>query len=78
MISTELRQPEPGLVAATRGMLGAGLGLLPGDRLSAPQRKGVGGTLAAVGAPTTPPLALIVFGRSRRVGRAAALERSPR
>ena len=38
MIATELRLPELGLVAGTRGMLGAGMGLLPADKLS-DQRK---------------------------------------
>jgi hypothetical protein len=66
MITTELRLPELGLVAATRGMLGAGLGLLLADKLSDERRKGVGWTLVAVGALTTLPLALLVFDRRRR------------
>jgi hypothetical protein len=67
MITTELRLPELGLIAGTRGMLGAGLGLLLADKLSEPQRKGVGWTLVAIGALTTIPLAMVVFGRRRRV-----------
>jgi hypothetical protein len=67
MITTELRLPELGLVAGTRGMLGAGIGLLLADKLSKDQRKGVGWTLVAIGALTTIPLAMIVFGRRRRV-----------
>jgi hypothetical protein len=67
MITTELRLPELGLVAGTRGMLGAGIGLLLADKLSNDQRKGVGWTLVAIGALTTIPLAMIVFGRRRRV-----------
>lgn len=67
MMTTELRLPELGLVAGTRGMLGAGLGLLLADKLSNPQRKSVGWTLVAVGALTTIPLAMIAFGRRRRV-----------
>jgi len=67
MIATELRLPELGLIAGTRGMLGAGLGLLLADRLSEDQRKGIGWTLTAIGALTTIPLALMVFSRRRRL-----------
>jgi hypothetical protein len=67
MISTELRLPELGLIAGTRGMLGAGLGLLLADKLDDRQRKGVGWTLVAIGALTTIPLAMIVFGNRRQV-----------
>lgn len=49
MTKTELSFPELGLLVGTRGMLGAGLGLLPGDKLSEDKRKGVGWTLAAIG-----------------------------
>ncbi|HWB09240.1 MAG TPA: hypothetical protein VG826_08450 [Pirellulales bacterium] len=59
--------PELGLIAGTRGALGAGIGLLLADRLSDEQRKAVGWTLLAVGAISTIPLALEVLngGRSR-------------
>ena len=67
MIATELRLPELGLIAGTRGMLGAGIGLLLADKLDDQQRKGVGWTLVAIGALTTIPLAMIVFGRRRQV-----------
>ncbi|CAG1011868.1 hypothetical protein BURK2_04378 [Burkholderiales bacterium] len=67
MIATELRLPELGLVAGTRGMLGAGVGLLLADKLSDPQRKAVGWTLVAIGALATIPLAMIVFSRWRQV-----------
>ena len=67
MMTTQLRLPEIGLVAGTRGLLGAGLGLLLADKLSDEQRKGIGWTLVAVGALTTIPLAMIVFGRRRQV-----------
>ncbi len=65
MIAIELRLPELGLIAGTRGMLGAGIGLLLADKLSDQQRKGVGWTLVAIGALTTIPLAMIVFSRRR-------------
>ena len=61
MIRTELSLPELGLLAATRGMLGAGLGLMIADKLGDEQRRAVGWTLVAVGALTTLPLALEVF-----------------
>lgn len=67
MIATELRLPELGLVAGTRGMLGAGIGLLLADKLSDQQRRSVGWTLVAIGVLTTIPLAMIVFGRRRHV-----------
>ena len=67
MITTELRLPELGLVAGTRGMLGAGIGLLLADKLSDQQRKGVGWTLVAIGVLTTIPLAKMVFGHRRHV-----------
>jgi uncharacterized membrane protein YfcA len=55
--------PELVLVAGTRAMLGAGLGLLLADRLNEDQRKAVGWTLVAVGALTTIPLAVEVLGK---------------
>ena len=67
MITTELRLPELGLLAGTRGMLGAGIGLLLADKLSDQQRKGIGWTLVAIGVLTTIPLAMIVFGRRRQL-----------
>jgi hypothetical protein len=67
MITTELRLPELGLLAGTRGMLGAGLGLLLADKLSEDQRRGIGWTLVAVGALTTLPLIAMVMDRRRRV-----------
>ena len=65
MIKTELTLPEIGLIAFTRGLLGAGIALLLADKLSADQRRAVGWTLAAVGALTTIPLALTVFAKRR-------------
>lgn len=55
--------PELALVAATRGMLGAGLGLLLAARLSDDQRRAVGRSLVAVGVVTTVPLLMEIFGR---------------
>ena len=66
MISTELRLPELGLLAGTRGLLGAGVGLLVADKLTDERRKQVGWILVAIGAATTLPLALLVLRRRRR------------
>jgi len=54
--------PEIGLIAVTRVMLGAGVGLLLSDKLAPEQRRAVGWTLVAVGVLTTFPLALEVLG----------------
>ena len=67
MIVAELRLPELGLLASTRGMLGAGVGLLLADKLSMDQRESIGWTLVAIGALTTIPLAMLVFSRRRRL-----------
>ena len=56
--------PEIGLIAGTRGALGAGIALLLADKLNDDQRKAVGWTLFLVGAISTIPLAINVLGRS--------------
>jgi len=53
----ELPGPEIGIFAATRAMLGAGVGLLVADKLSEGQRKVIGRTLFLIGALSTIPLA---------------------
>ena len=63
MKRSELTLPEVGLIAATRGMLGAAL--LVADRLSEDQRKVIGWTLFLMGVVSTIPLAIDVF-RKRR------------
>jgi uncharacterized membrane protein YfcA len=65
MREIRLTLPELALIAGTRGMLGAGVGLLLADRLPESQRKAVGWTLLAVGALTTIPIAFEVFGSRR-------------
>jgi len=49
------------MIAATRGMMGVGIGLLAAGRLTDEQRRAVGCTLLTVGAVTTIPLAMRVF-----------------
>jgi len=63
MKRTEVSFPELGLIAATRGLLGAGVGFLLADFLSGDRRKAVGWTLFGVGALSTIPLAMLVLGR---------------
>lgn len=72
MKKTEITLPEIGLIAATRGMLGAGIALLLADRLKDDQRKTLGWTLFAIGAVSTIPLAYQVLGK-----RAADGDRGP-
>ena len=67
MTKTELSFPELGLLVGTRGMLGAGLGLLLGDKLSEDKRKGIGWTLAAIGVLSTIPLAWLVFSHRKQI-----------
>lgn len=66
MRTTTLTFPELILIAATRGMLGAGLALLLAKRLSDQQRETAGTILTAIGLLTTVPLALEAFGKSER------------
>ena len=55
--------PEMALVAMTRGMAGAGIGLLVAERISPQARRPVGWTLLAVGAATTIPILLAFLGK---------------
>ena len=63
MKTTELTFADIGLIASTRGMLGAGLGLLVSGKLSSEQRRAVGWTLVFVGVVTTVPLLLNVLAK---------------
>ncbi len=62
MKKRELTLPEIGLIAGTRGMLGAGIALLLSEKLTVEQRRAIGWTLVAVGVVTTIPLLAQVFG----------------
>ena len=57
--------PELGLIAGTRGMLGAGIALVLADRLDAAERKAVGRTLLLIGAISTIPLLMQVLHKRR-------------
>ena len=63
MKKTELTLPELGLIAGTRGMLGAGVALLLANKLSDGERKAVGWTLFLAGALSTIPLAIGVLSK---------------
>ena len=67
MLTTELRLPELALIAGTRGLLGAGIGLLLADKMSPGHREGIGWALVAVGVLTTIPLGMMVLDRRRRL-----------
>lgn len=58
--------PEIGIVAATRGMAGAGAGLLLADVIPRETRRAVGWTLLAIGLLTTIPIAMALFGKRER------------
>jgi hypothetical protein len=64
-----LKTSEIALIASTRGMLGAGMGLLLSGKLTSDQRRAVGWTLVAVGALTTVPLAMNFFGQEKKLPR---------
>ena len=55
---------ELAFIAATRGMVGAGLGLLLAGFMKPETRKTVGWTLLALGALTTVPIAVSLIRRS--------------
>jgi hypothetical protein len=55
--------PELILIAGTRVALGAGLGLLLGDKLRSDVRKGAGWALFGVGVVTTIPLVMGVLSK---------------
>ncbi len=64
MISEKsLNLSDIALIALTRGLLGAGIGLLAAGKLNDDQRRTAGRTLVLVGAVTTIPLAMRVFGQ---------------
>jgi hypothetical protein len=66
MRSVELPLPIVGALAATRGMLGMGAGLLLAPKVPQDHRKTVGAVLLAIGVLSTIPLAVSVFSRRHR------------
>lgn len=65
---TSISLPELGLVASTRVILGAGLGLILSERLNADQRKAAGWTLLTIGLISTVPLAFEILGPKKTFG----------
>lgn len=63
MKERKLAMPEVILIVGTRVVLGVGLGLLIGDKLSRDARRGAGWALFLVGALSTIPLAMSVLGK---------------
>ena len=59
-----LTLPLIGAIAATRAMLGAGVGLFASTRVPRKRRRAVGLVLVGVGVASTIPIALKVFGRT--------------
>jgi hypothetical protein len=55
--------PEIAIVAATRGVAGAGVGLLVADFLRPDTRRTLGWALLTIGALTTIPIAMTLFGK---------------
>ena len=71
MRQIQLTIPEVAFIAGTRGALGAGLGLLLSPRMTKSRRRAVGWTLFAIGALTTIPAAMRLFGQRSVSDRAA-------
>jgi hypothetical protein len=67
MKETKLTLPELGMIAGTRGMLGAGAALLFGEKLNPDTRKAVGWTLFLIGAVSTIPLVMKVASEVRKI-----------
>lgn len=64
--------PEVAFIAATRGALGVGVGLLIAERIGKPRRQRLGVGLLTLGLVATIPAAMKVFGG--RYGSRDALE----
>jgi hypothetical protein len=65
MKKAELTLPEIALIGGTRGMLGAGVALLLGEKLDRSKRRMLGWTLLTIGVLSTIPLAADVFGKRK-------------
>lgn len=77
-MKTEITLPDLGLLAMTRGMLGAGLGLLAAGRLSNGARRPLGWMLVVAGVLTTIPLAVQVLGNLEEEPKHKPLRVKPR
>jgi len=61
MKSKKVQLPVLGAIAATRGMLGFGAGLLMSKKIARRRRKVLGWTLFGIGVASTIPLAALVL-----------------
>ena len=68
--------PEIAIVAATRGVAGAGVGLLVAGVLRPDTRRTLGWTLLTIGALTTIPIAMALFGK-REINRTSDVKTDP-
>jgi hypothetical protein len=66
MKTAELTIPEIALIGGTRGLLGVGLALLLGSRMTEEQRKAVGWALFLIGAISTIPIVLNVLQKQQQ------------
>jgi hypothetical protein len=57
--------PELALIAATRGVIGFGVGLLLADKFKGERRKVLGWSLFLSGLASTIPIAMHVFGKKQ-------------
>jgi hypothetical protein len=62
-----LTVPEVAFIAATRGALGIGAGLLLSGQFKESRRRAVGMSLLAIGVATTIPAARRLFGRHTEI-----------
>ena len=65
--SLSVTLPQIALIAATRGAIGFGAGLLLADKLKTKQRKALGWPLFIAGILSTIPIAVRVFGRKDKI-----------
>ena len=63
--SKSVRVPELALIAATRGVIGFGAGLLLSDKFKREQRRVLGWSLFLSGLVSTIPIAMHVFGKKQ-------------
>ncbi|HZJ44215.1 MAG TPA: hypothetical protein VFD63_10630 [Pyrinomonadaceae bacterium] len=63
-----LTVPEIGLIAATRGAIGFGAGLLLANKFKGERRKLLGWTLFLSGLASTIPIVLHIFGKKTTAG----------
>ena len=63
--SKNVSVPELALVAATRGAIGFGAGLLLADKFKDEQRKVLGWSLFLSGLASTVPIAMHIFGKKQ-------------